>query len=310
MQRLAFVDYLRVIYKIRSGGHSAGCWNAEMVKSRAGRLTILLLTRKTESVTVSASPSTVRAEHQNWAVYVGLVFTMFIWGLAWPVGRLLAKDLPPVSIAAIRYAIVIPVLFAILWFREGSFKIERSWIPTLVVMGILNTTLYQIFFLYGVKYAAASDDSLVIGIGPVLIAIVASFALNPFMDQPLRLVLPNPTLDPRSTLDLQLGPGFMARNTIPRHPIHCSRVLPLHRRCLEDWSWQVRNLRQPRPRLRRPNFLSRPQRKPEPLDRRQLPTNTRGSTPSKPAIEELRFLSPFLILLTSTEYEESFLHWA
>jgi len=103
---------------------------------------------------------------------------MFVWGLAWPVGRLLASNLPAVSIAAIRYAIVVPVLFTILWFREGSFKIEKSWIPTLVVMGILNTTLYQIFFLYGVKYAAASDDSLVIGIGPVLIAVMASFILK------------------------------------------------------------------------------------------------------------------------------------
>jgi drug/metabolite transporter (DMT)-like permease len=103
---------------------------------------------------------------------------MFIWGLAWPVGRLLAENLPPISVAAIRYAIVAPVLFGILWMREGSIKIERSWIPTLVIMGILNTTLYQIFFLYGVKYAAASDDSLVIGIGPVLIVIMASLILK------------------------------------------------------------------------------------------------------------------------------------
>jgi len=124
--------------------------------------------------------ATLQTEHQNWAVYGGLVLTMFIWGLAWPVGKLLAtnQNLPPVSIAALRYAIVVPVLFAILWFREGSSNINRSWIPTLVVMGILNTTLYQIFFLYGVKYAAASDDSLVIGIGPVLIAIMASFILK------------------------------------------------------------------------------------------------------------------------------------
>src|SRR5207237_9634156 len=131
-----------------------------------------------EVVVSSIRSTTVQTEHQNWAVYAGLVLTMFIWGLAWPVGRLLATNLPPVSIAAIRYAVVVPVLFAILWFREGSFKINLSWIPTLVVMGILNTTLYQIFFLYGVKYAAASDDSLVIGIGPVLIAIMASFVLN------------------------------------------------------------------------------------------------------------------------------------
>jgi len=138
----------------------------------------LPLKRDIEAVITPAQSAVIRAEHQNWAVYAGLIFTMFIWGLAWPVGRLLATNLPPVSIAAIRYAIVIPVLFAILWFREGSFKIERSWTPTLVVMGVLNTTLYQIFFLYGVKYAAASDDSLVIGIGPVLIAVMASFVLK------------------------------------------------------------------------------------------------------------------------------------
>ena len=134
--------------------------------------------KNSEVAITSARSTTVQTEHQNWAVYAGLVLTMFIWGLAWPVGRLLATNLPPVSIAAIRYAVVVPVLLAILWFREGSFKINRSWIPTLVVMGILNTTLYQIFFLYGVKYAAASDDSLVIGIGPVLIAIMASFVLK------------------------------------------------------------------------------------------------------------------------------------
>jgi drug/metabolite transporter (DMT)-like permease len=149
-----------------------------MVKSQASRVAVLPLKRNTEGVTTPVHSAVVRAEHQNWAVYSGLVFTMFVWGLAWPVGRLLATSLPPVSIAAIRYAIVVPVLFAILWFREGSFKIDRSWIPTLVVMGILNTTLYQIFFLYGVKYAAASDDSLVIGIGPVLIAVMASFVLK------------------------------------------------------------------------------------------------------------------------------------
>ena len=149
-----------------------------MVKSQVSRATDLPLRKNIQGITSSALRAKAQVQRQNWAVYSGLVFTMFIWGLAWPVGRLLATNLPPVSIAAIRYAIVIPVLFAILWLREGSFKIERSWIPTLVVMGVLNTTLYQIFFLYGVKYAAASDDSLVIGMGPVLIAVMASFVLK------------------------------------------------------------------------------------------------------------------------------------
>src|SRR5437867_11800798 len=103
---------------------------------------------------------------------------MVLWGLAWPVGRLLALDLPPISIAAIRYAIVVPVFFLVLWLKEHSIGIPRAWTLSLLVMGLLNTTLYQAFFLFGVRYAAASDDSLVIGIGPVLIAIMASFVLN------------------------------------------------------------------------------------------------------------------------------------
>jgi len=103
---------------------------------------------------------------------------MILWGFAWPVGRLLALDLPPISIAAIRYAIVVPVFFLVLYLKEHSIGIPRTWTRTFLAMGMLNTTLYQAFFLFGVRYAAASDDSLVIGIGPVLISMMAAIALK------------------------------------------------------------------------------------------------------------------------------------
>src|SRR5213083_3158866 len=133
---------------------------------------------KTDLQHVPKETTTFEVNSRNWIVYSQLLLTMFLWGLAWPVGRLLAIDLPPVSIAALRYAIVVPVLFGILKIKGQPIRLERKWIANLVIMGLLSTTLYQIFFLYGVKYAAASDDSLVIGIGPVLIAIMASFVLK------------------------------------------------------------------------------------------------------------------------------------
>jgi drug/metabolite transporter (DMT)-like permease len=116
--------------------------------------------------------------NHTWTVYLKLLLTMILWGIAWPVGRLLAVGLPAISIAVIRYAIVVPVFFLFLQLREHSVKIPRSWIPTFLILGVLNTTLYQAFFLFGVRYAAASDDSLVIGISPVLIAIMASSVLR------------------------------------------------------------------------------------------------------------------------------------
>lgn len=103
---------------------------------------------------------------------------MFLWGLAWPVGRVLANGHFLISIAVLRYAIAVPVLFAILWIKKAKIIIRRPWIADMIIMGVLSTTLYQACFLFGVKYAAASDDSLVIGVGPVLIAVLASFVLN------------------------------------------------------------------------------------------------------------------------------------
>jgi len=133
---------------------------------------------KTELQRLPTEVATAAVDSRNWIVYSQLLLTMFLWGLAWPVGRFLATNLPPVSIAVLRYAIVVPVLFGILRVKRQPLRLERKWISNLVIMGLFSTTLYQIFFLYGVKYAAASDDSLVIGIGPVLIAIMASFVLN------------------------------------------------------------------------------------------------------------------------------------
>src|SRR5256712_5811881 len=133
---------------------------------------------KTDVQRLQTEATTIGVDDRNLIVCSQLLLTMFLWGLAWPVGRLLATNLPPVSIAVLRYSIVVPVLFGILKVKGQSVRVERKWIVNFIVMGLFSTTLYQIFFLYGVRYAAASDDSLVIGIGPVLIAIMASFVLN------------------------------------------------------------------------------------------------------------------------------------
>jgi drug/metabolite transporter (DMT)-like permease len=133
---------------------------------------------RTDLQRLPTESATIAVDGRNWIVYSQLLLTMFLWGLAWPVGRLLATSLPPVSIAVLRYAIVVPVLFGTLKLKRQPLRLQRKWIANLVVMGLFSTTFYQIFFLYGVRYAAASDDSLVIGIGPVLIAIMASFVLN------------------------------------------------------------------------------------------------------------------------------------
>jgi len=103
---------------------------------------------------------------------------MFLWGVAWPVGGFLARGLPLISIAALRYVVVLLVFFVLLRLREGSVGIPRSWLGTFAFLGLLSVTLYQAFFLFSVHYAAAGDDSLVIGLSPIMVAVLASFIVK------------------------------------------------------------------------------------------------------------------------------------
>src|SRR6266704_3279119 len=91
---------------------------------------------KTDLQRLPVEATAIGVDGRNWIVYSQLLLTMLLWGLAWPVGRLLATNLPPVSIAVLRYAIVVPVLFGILKVKSQSLRIERKWIVNLVVMGV------------------------------------------------------------------------------------------------------------------------------------------------------------------------------
>src|SRR5438445_111899 len=104
---------------------------------------------KTDLQRLQTEPATIGVEGRNWIVYSQLLLTMFLWGLAWPVGRLLATNLPPVSIAALRYGIVVPVLFGILRVKRQPLRLKRKWILNLVVMSMFSTSLYQIVLLFG-----------------------------------------------------------------------------------------------------------------------------------------------------------------
>ncbi|MED6306002.1 MAG: DMT family transporter [Candidatus Thermoplasmatota archaeon] len=97
------------------------------------------------------------------------------WGVAWPVGRILAVDLIdyPFSVMFLRYSFALPVLFLWLWYSEGNTKPNQDdWKP-LFLMAFMSVFLYQIGYMFGMQRTAASDASLVIGFNPVFVAILS-----------------------------------------------------------------------------------------------------------------------------------------
>src|SRR5437763_4968396 len=96
---------------------------------------------KTDLQRLPTEATTIGVESLNWIVYSQLLLTMFLWGLAWPVGRLLATNLPPVSIAVLRYAIVVPVVFGILRVKRHALGLVCKWLLNLIVIGLCLTSM-------------------------------------------------------------------------------------------------------------------------------------------------------------------------
>src|SRR2546428_4194871 len=107
---------------------------------------------KTDVQRLQTEATTIGVDDRNLIVCSQLLLTMFLWGLAWPVGRLLATALPPVSIAVLRYAIRVPALFGILRPQQQRLRLQRKRIPNLFVNGEFSPTLYQNSFLHGVRH--------------------------------------------------------------------------------------------------------------------------------------------------------------
>ncbi len=103
-----------------------------------------------------------------------------LWGVAWPVGRVLATDLLelPFTVMFLRYTFAVPILFAWMWIKEGNVvpKVEDS--KALIIMAFTSVFLYQVGYMYGMQKTAASDASLVIGFNPIFVAILSALVLS------------------------------------------------------------------------------------------------------------------------------------
>ena len=111
---------------------------------------------------------------QEIIAYILLILTAIIWGGTWPLGRwIVSKDygeiIPPMMIAVIRYFLAIICFFLILRYKEGTLNwrfAKENWI-ILTFMGLMSVTIYQIGYLVGEIFTAASDASIMVATNAV-----------------------------------------------------------------------------------------------------------------------------------------------
>ena len=114
----------------------------------------------------------------NVAIHVKLIVVAAIWGFGWPAGRVVATELPPIGSAWVRYVMVVIMFLAYLkWSNQWILPSKTQW-KHVAWIGLFSTFVYQSMFMYGMRYTAAGDASLMITFNPLFTAFLAVLFLG------------------------------------------------------------------------------------------------------------------------------------
>ena len=104
----------------------------------------------------------------------GLILVMIVWGITYVVTKAAVREIPPLTLAALRYLIAASVLVPIAMARSGSMRLPRplSFAP-LVWMGLTGIVILTVGFNYGLIYGSASQGALLYALSPAALAIAA-----------------------------------------------------------------------------------------------------------------------------------------
>ena len=119
----------------------------------------------------------------GWLIHAKLLFVVAVWGLGWVAGREVAMGMPASFAAWLRYAMVAPLFFIWMIWKEGDLSREATgkglFVPRgqdfkdIAIMAVFATVLYQLFFMHGMARTAAGDASVIITFNPGFTALIA-----------------------------------------------------------------------------------------------------------------------------------------
>lgn len=113
-------------------------------------------------------------EAAAWAVQLKLLLVAVIWGGTWIAARVAVQEVTPLQVASWRYLIASICLGALLRISEGRFPpLQRGQLLTVLLAGLSGIFVYNVFFLYGLRYIGAARGALVVALNPVMVALAA-----------------------------------------------------------------------------------------------------------------------------------------
>ena len=109
-----------------------------------------------------------------------LLLMVLIWGSNFSVVKVALRDFPEIPFNAMRLVVGSLVYMGALWWHRDSERQQEPLTRTdwrhLIFLGAVGTFLYQLCFVGGVQRTSVANGSLIVGISPIVIALLSAWA--------------------------------------------------------------------------------------------------------------------------------------
>ena len=109
------------------------------------------------------------------------VFLIVIWGVNWPVTKMIVLQMPPLWSGVVRYIFGIVVLFAVQCLTRQFIIPSRHDLPVVICMGLINMTIFTVVMVIGLQLVSVGRSAVLSYTTPLWVAPAAWLFLRESM---------------------------------------------------------------------------------------------------------------------------------
>lgn len=108
--------------------------------------------------------------HKKRAI-LALLATFLIWGVSFPIIKLIISEIPPFIFAFLRFTLASLLLVPAFIFDDAHHPIKFADLPRMIIIAILGPTLTNVLVYFGIGASSATDAAVIHSLFPVSMAI-------------------------------------------------------------------------------------------------------------------------------------------
>jgi len=113
------------------------------------------------------------------STYLLLVLVPIFWGGAFVAAKFVVHELPPFTVATIRFALATLCLLPLIYYQEKEkIRLQKEDLLGMLVLGLTGIFGYNALFFCGLQFTSATNGSLIIATNPIITFLLSAVFLK------------------------------------------------------------------------------------------------------------------------------------